>query len=60
MYNDENIQRNQKENTDNIQKQQSVYNKETSVSNKQTVNKFPEWDILPPIQFINPRIRKVE
>lgn len=29
-------------------------------SEKKTNDKFPNWDILPPFQFINPRVRTTE
>ena len=34
--------------------------KQTSTTESQTEDRFPKWDILPPNQFINPRLKKKE
>lgn len=60
MSNSENIHGSQKDDTPNVQKTQPVRVQEASFPDKQASDKFPKWDILPPHQFINPRIKKTE
>lgn len=57
MPTDEKIQ---KDSTANVQKPQTMRSQEAAIPDKQVADKFPKWDILPPHQFINPRIKKTE
>ena len=50
-----------KENNDEELKENTEQKQQTLREGKQQNNiKYPEWDILPPFQFINPRIKKAE
>ncbi len=60
MSTNENIQRGQKDSSANAQKGQTMRAQETVIPDRQAADKFPKWDILPPNQFINPRIKKSE
>lgn len=58
MSNNENIQDNQKANNNMIPKIQKDQSQEPSLKDKLLSDNFPKWDILPPNQIINPRLRK--
>lgn len=60
MSNDENLQ-NEKENANQKKLDDQLSDvKQTSSTDQQTEDRFPKWDILPPYQFINPRLKKKE
>ncbi len=54
----ENLQRNQKNVPD--ESKNNVGLREMNMSDNQGNDNFPKWDIVPPNQFINPRIKKAE
>jgi hypothetical protein len=56
----ENIQGNQLGGDTKVPKSPTVPTHEAPTPDKQMSDKFPKWDILPPNQFINPRIKKTE
>lgn len=60
MSNNENIQGSRKDSTANTQKEQTGRAQEATIPGREGTDKFPKWDILPPHQFINPRIKKAE
>lgn len=60
MSTNENVQDNKKDGNSNLPKGQAVLTRESTISDKQASNKLPDWDILPPNQFINPRVKKTQ
>lgn len=56
----ENLHGNQKNVPDESKKNMPVGLREMNLSDNQQNEKFPKWDIVPPNQFINPRIKKAE
>jgi hypothetical protein len=55
-----NPQGNQKEGSTSLPKGQAVRTQATTIPDRHESDKFPKWDILPPHQFINPRVKKTE
>jgi len=47
---------NEKNDKTNVPKGQMPQH-ETTMHSSQTRDKFPKWDMLPPHQFINPRVK---
>lgn len=60
MSTNENPQSNSVDGNASLSKEQLVHTQETMISDRQVNDKFPKWDILPPHQFINPRVKKAE
>lgn len=60
MSNDENLQ-SEKENAKEKKLDDQFSDvKQTLPTDQQAEDRFPKWDILPPYQFINPRLKKKE
>jgi hypothetical protein len=60
MSTNEKSQGNQTDGNSSLSKEQAVHTQETIIPDGQVSDKFPKWDILPPHQFINPRVKKAE